>query len=104
MVGGQHFSTRPAAALPHVGTLSTTAEQCFMKSTRKSFVSGPFSTQVAPAIKKRMMESGRLMIGYQPLFEKVNFFRSVLSNPAVEREDLEFLVAEIARLGEELEL
>jgi len=51
-----------------------------------------------------MMESGRLMIGYQPLFEKVNFFRSVLSNPAVEREDLEFLVAEIARLGEELEL
>lgn len=50
-----------------------------------------------------MMENGTMMIGYQPLGNKVNFFRNVISNPAVTREDVDFLVAEIQRLGDDLE-
>lgn len=58
--------------------------------------------QVAPKIKEKMMEEGSTMIGYQPLGDKVNFFRCVFSNPATQRQDVDFLVEEIARLGCEL--
>ncbi|XP_076837810.1 glutamate decarboxylase 1 [Brachyhypopomus gauderio] len=57
---------------------------------------------VAPKIKAKMMESGATMIGYQPLKDKVNFFRSVFSNPATQKTDVDFLVDEIARLGGDL--
>ncbi|KAI2667602.1 Glutamate decarboxylase 1 [Labeo rohita] len=57
---------------------------------------------VAPQIKTKMMEEGFTMIGYQPLEDKVNFFRCVFSNPATQREDVDFLIDEIARLGCEL--
>ncbi|KAG1969896.1 glutamate decarboxylase 1 [Pimephales promelas] len=57
---------------------------------------------VAPKIKTKMMEEGFIMIGYQPLEDKVNFFRCVFSNPATQREDVDFLLDEIARLGCEL--
>lgn len=57
------------------------------------------SLQVAPQIKARMMEKGSTMIGYQPLGAKVNFFRCVLSNPATQHEDIDFLLDEIVRLG-----
>ncbi|ROL44622.1 Glutamate decarboxylase 1 [Anabarilius grahami] len=57
---------------------------------------------VAPKIKTKMMEEGFTMIGYQPLKNKVNFFRCVFSNPATQREDVDFLLVEIARLGCEL--
>ena len=43
------------------------------------------------------------MIGYQPLDEAVNFFRCVISNPAVSEEDIDFIVKEIERLGKDLE-
>lgn len=58
--------------------------------------------QVAPQIKARMMEKGSTMIGYQPLGAKVNFFRCVLSNHATQREDIDFLLDEIVRLGRDL--
>ncbi|KAK5859384.1 hypothetical protein PBY51_020943 [Eleginops maclovinus] len=58
--------------------------------------------QVAPRIKGRMMEKGSLLIGYQPLGTKVNFFRCVFSNPATQQEDIDFLLDEITRLGEDL--
>nr|WDE40210.1 glutamate decarboxylase-like protein [Schizocardium californicum] len=58
--------------------------------------------RIAPIIKARMMECGSTMIGYQPLGDKVNFFRLVISNPAVITSDLDFLISEIERLGEDL--
>ncbi|RXN07155.1 glutamate decarboxylase 1 [Labeo rohita] len=39
--------------------------------------------KVAPKIKAMMMECGTTMVGYQPQGDKVNFFRMVVSNPAV---------------------
>uniref|UniRef100_A0AAR2J940 Glutamate decarboxylase 1a n=1 Tax=Pygocentrus nattereri TaxID=42514 RepID=A0AAR2J940_PYGNA len=57
---------------------------------------------VAPKIKAKMMEEGMTMIGYQPLGDKVNFFRCVFSNPATQKEDVDFLLDEITRLGREL--
>ncbi|KAG7489802.1 glutamate decarboxylase 1-like [Solea senegalensis] len=58
--------------------------------------------QVAPRIKGRMMEKGSLLIGYQPLGARVNFFRCVFSNPATQQEDIDFLLDEIAQLGYDL--
>ncbi|XP_071392249.1 glutamate decarboxylase 1 [Centroberyx affinis] len=58
--------------------------------------------QVAPQIKARMMEKGTVLIGYQPLGSKVNFFRCVFSNPATQQEDIDFLLEEIVRLGNDL--
>lgn len=60
------------------------------------------SPQVAPRIKGKMMEIGSAMIGYQPLGAKVNFFRCVLSNPATQKEDIDFLLDEIIGLGQDL--
>uniref|UniRef100_A0A3Q3F8D8 Glutamate decarboxylase n=1 Tax=Labrus bergylta TaxID=56723 RepID=A0A3Q3F8D8_9LABR len=58
--------------------------------------------QVAPQIKGRMMEKGSVLIGYQPLEDKVNFFRCVFSNPATQPEDVDLLLDEIAWLGHDL--
>uniref|UniRef100_A0A669DPI9 Glutamate decarboxylase 1-like n=1 Tax=Oreochromis niloticus TaxID=8128 RepID=A0A669DPI9_ORENI len=58
--------------------------------------------QVAPRIKGRMMEKGSVLIGYQPLGTKVNFFRCVFSNPATQQEDIDFLLDEICKLGADL--
>ncbi|CAH1241293.1 GAD1 [Branchiostoma lanceolatum] len=58
--------------------------------------------QVAPKIKERMVLSGTMLVGYQPLGNKPNFFRQVFCSPAVTEEDLDFLIDEIERLGEDL--
>uniref|UniRef100_A0A3Q3KLL7 Glutamate decarboxylase 1a n=1 Tax=Monopterus albus TaxID=43700 RepID=A0A3Q3KLL7_MONAL len=58
--------------------------------------------QVAPQVKRRMMEKGSVLIGYQPFRAKVNFFRCVFSNPATQQEDIDFLLDEIVRLGKDL--
>ncbi|XP_048867319.1 glutamate decarboxylase 1 [Brienomyrus brachyistius] len=55
--------------------------------------------EIAPKIKAAMMEDGMLLIGYQPLGEKPNFFRCVFSNPATSKEDVDFLIDGIVRLG-----
>jgi len=59
---------------------------------------------VAPAIKALMMEKGSLMVGYQPLGKLPNFFRVVVSNPALVERDIDFMFEEIARLGNDLDL
>lgn len=61
-----------------------------------------FPQQVAPKIKAMMMESGTTMVGYQPQGNKVNFFRMVISNPAATRSDIDFLIEELERLGNDL--
>ncbi|RXM29737.1 Glutamate decarboxylase 1 [Acipenser ruthenus] len=58
--------------------------------------------EVAPRIKAKMMEEGTTMIGYQPQGENVNFFRCVFSNPATSKADVDFLIEEIVRLGNDL--
>ncbi|XP_061652578.1 glutamate decarboxylase 1 [Phyllopteryx taeniolatus] len=59
-------------------------------------------SQVAPQIKGRLMEKGSVLIGYQPTSTKVNFFRCVFANPATQREDIDFLLEEINRVGRDL--
>lgn len=49
-----------------------------------------------------MMESGTTMVGYQPQGDKVNFFRMVISNAAATRSDIDFLIEEMERLGNDL--
>lgn len=72
------------------------------ENTAGLFSGQPVVLQVAPNIKAKMMEEGQTMIGYQPMGDKVNFFRCVFSNPATQREDIDFLLDEIVRLGSSL--
>nr|ABF22453.1 cysteine sulfinic acid decarboxylase [Takifugu rubripes] len=58
--------------------------------------------KVAPAIKERMMKKGSMMVGYQPLENKVNFFRMVVLSPLVSQEDMDFCLDEIERLGNDM--
>ncbi|XP_061470736.1 cysteine sulfinic acid decarboxylase isoform X1 [Rhineura floridana] len=58
--------------------------------------------KVAPMIKERMMKKGSMMVGYQPHGNRVNFFRQVVTNPAVTRGDLDFFLDEIEVLGRDL--
>ena len=48
------------------------------------------------------MKSGSMMISYQPLGELPNFFRSIISNQAQTEEDIDFMLAELDRLGADL--
>uniref|UniRef100_A0A8B9MLU7 Cysteine sulfinic acid decarboxylase n=1 Tax=Accipiter nisus TaxID=211598 RepID=A0A8B9MLU7_9AVES len=58
--------------------------------------------EVAPAIKERMMRKGSMMVGYQPHGARVNFFRQIVTNPTVTKDDLDFFLDEIERLGQDL--
>ncbi|TNN82531.1 Cysteine sulfinic acid decarboxylase [Liparis tanakae] len=58
--------------------------------------------EVAPAIKERMMKQGTMMVGYQPLGNKVNFFRMVVFSPLLSQKDMDFFLDEIERLGKDL--
>jgi hypothetical protein len=49
-----------------------------------------------------MMMKGSLMVGYQPLDDKPNFFRAIVSNPATNQQDIMFMLDEIERLGADL--
>ncbi|XP_034029405.1 acidic amino acid decarboxylase GADL1-like [Thalassophryne amazonica] len=57
---------------------------------------------VAPVVKERMMKKGSMMIGYQMHGDKANFFRMVVLNPQVSREDMDFVLDEIHNLGQDL--
>lgn len=58
--------------------------------------------QVAPVLKERMVKKGSMMIGYQPHGTRGNFFRMVVANPALTRADMDFLLNELERLGQDL--
>lgn len=55
-----------------------------------------------PKLKSMMMNTGTLMISYQPLDHWPNFFRSIISNQAVDESDIDFLLDEMDRLGQNL--
>lgn len=57
---------------------------------------------VAPQIKERMMREGTIMVTYQPLHNKPNFFRLVLQNSSLTQLDMQHIVDEIVRLGRDL--
>ncbi|KFM74577.1 Glutamate decarboxylase, partial [Stegodyphus mimosarum] len=58
--------------------------------------------ELTAKLKGRMMNAGSLMISYQPLGEIPNFFRSIISNAAVQESDIEFMLDELDRLGHDL--
>lgn len=62
----------------------------------------PHCPQVAPVLKERMMKKGSMMIGYQPHGTRANFFRMVVANPTLTRADMDFLLCELERLGQDL--
>ena len=57
---------------------------------------------VTARLKGRMMNTGTLMVSYQPLGMYPNFFRSIVSNQAVQESDIDFMLDEMHRLGNEL--
>jgi hypothetical protein len=56
--------------------------------------------QVAPKLKVLMMEEGTIMVTYQPLGDLPNFFRIAISNPALTKTDLDFVLDKIEELAE----
>ncbi|XP_019515205.1 PREDICTED: cysteine sulfinic acid decarboxylase [Hipposideros armiger] len=58
--------------------------------------------EVAPVLKERMVKEGSMMIGYQPHGTRGNFFRMVMANPALTQADMDFLLNELERLGQDL--
>lgn len=58
--------------------------------------------KVAPKIKERMMKTGTMMITYQPIHSKPNFFRLVIQNSGLERSDMLHIVETIEKLGADL--
>lgn len=61
--------------------------------------------KVAPRVKTRMVQSGTLMVGYQPIENKnlVNFFRMTNTCvPVPTSADMDFVLDEIERLGKDL--
>ncbi|KAI4590541.1 hypothetical protein MJG53_001590 [Ovis ammon polii x Ovis aries] len=58
-------------------------------------------SKVAPILKERMVRKGSMMIGYQPHGTRSNFFRMVVANPALTRADMDFLLNQLERLGQD---
>ncbi|XP_035727671.1 glutamate decarboxylase-like isoform X1 [Vespa mandarinia] len=58
--------------------------------------------EICPILKGRMMQAGTLMVGYQPDDRRPNFFRNIISSAAVTEADVDFLLAEMDRLGHDL--
>ncbi|TTU28031.1 Glutamate decarboxylase 2 [Bagarius yarrelli] len=101
-----HFSIKKGAAALGIGTESVI---CIKADERGKLIPSDLERRiveakqkVAPTIKARMMEYGTTMVSYQPQGDKVNFFRMVISNPAATFEDIDFLIEEIERLGQDL--
>jgi glutamate decarboxylase len=58
--------------------------------------------KICPMLKARMMKAGTLMIGYQRDDKIPNFFRTIISQEAINEKDIDFLIEEMDRLGEDL--
>jgi glutamate/tyrosine decarboxylase-like PLP-dependent enzyme len=57
--------------------------------------------RLSVAIKDRMQRTGTMMLGYQPLAGRPNFFRLLFINPAVTREDVDTTLELMDRYGTE---
>ncbi|KAG5860976.1 hypothetical protein JTB14_026960 [Gonioctena quinquepunctata] len=56
---------------------------------------------MCPRLKAKMMEVGTLMTGYQPDDRRPNFYRNIISSAAVTEADIDFLLNEMDRLGQD---
>lgn len=60
-------------------------------------------TKVATIIKARMVAKGSMMMAYQPLPGGVpNCLRMVIINPRSTKEDMDFVLDEIEKLGQDI--
>jgi glutamate/tyrosine decarboxylase-like PLP-dependent enzyme len=57
--------------------------------------------RVSVAIKDRMQRAGTMLLGYQPLAGRPNFFRLLFINPAVTRQDVDTTLELMDRYGTE---
>ena len=57
--------------------------------------------RLSVSIKDRMQREGTMMLGYQPLAGRPNFFRLLFINPAVTREDVDTTLELLDRYGSE---
>lgn len=55
--------------------------------------------KIAPKIKERMMKEGTMMVTYQPLRSQPNFFRLVMQNSTLTKDDMLHFIDEFERLG-----
>lgn len=58
--------------------------------------------KIAPKVKERMMKEGSMMITYQPLRSKPNFFRLVLQDSSLNKTDMMHFIETIENYSEEL--
>lgn len=59
--------------------------------------------KIAPVLKERMIMAGTMMVGYSPVKGMGNFLRMVVAGfPAAEHKDMDFVLDELQRLGENL--
>nr|XP_023028284.1 glutamate decarboxylase [Leptinotarsa decemlineata] len=58
--------------------------------------------EMCPRLKAKMMEEGTLMTGYQPDDRRPNFYRNIISSAAVTEADIDFLLNEMDRLGQDM--
>nr|XP_054752159.1 cysteine sulfinic acid decarboxylase-like [Lytechinus pictus] len=61
-------------------------------------------SKVAPAIKEGMVLEGSMLIGYQPNSDQINFFRIIFSNARATKESVAFVIDEIDRLGQAIQV
>ena len=55
-------------------------------------------------LKAAMVASGTMMISYQPLRNFPNFFRMVTVSPSADEADMDFVLDELERLGNGLQV
>ncbi|XP_043280791.1 cysteine sulfinic acid decarboxylase [Venturia canescens] len=55
--------------------------------------------KIAPVVKERMVRNGSMLVTYQPLRGRPNFFRLVLQNSSLTESDMRYFVEEIERLS-----
>lgn len=58
--------------------------------------------RVAPKVKERMMKTGSMMITYQPIHDKPNFFRLVIQNSGLTHDDMIHIIETIEKLAADL--
>ncbi|KAJ8035844.1 Acidic amino acid decarboxylase GADL1 [Holothuria leucospilota] len=61
-------------------------------------------SKFAPLLKQKMMTSGQMMITYQPLKDKVNFWRMVFSNSEFQHQHLLKMLDDFERLAKDIEV
>jgi hypothetical protein len=87
----------------HLYAFGTFLRICGAKKKTRS--GGKKMNNVAPAIKEKIVKSGKLMVGYSPLLHRgmYNFFRMITTcHPVPTYSDMDYVIAQIQHFGEAL--